>query len=383
MAFPDRDVSRPEQNDPNQKLPWRMTASRRSLRFALLGAVAIGALGGAVLDYTLLPPMANAQTSGAQTPPAAAGPASFAPIVERVRAAVVSVKVKLVESADNSEIPGLPQLQPGDPLERFFRQWRFGQFPHPRPRTGEALGSGFIISPDGYVVTNNHVVQNATDVTVTMEDGKTAAATVIGTDPKTDLALLKIKGGGDYPYVEFASQVPHVGDWVLAVGNPFGLGGTVTAGIVSARGRDIGNGPYDDFLQIDAPVNRGNSGGPTFNTQGQVVGVNTAIYSPSGGSVGIGFAIPAATVKEVIDELKTNGTVERGWIGVENSAGDAGHCRFARPEEHGRRPCRRCPAAFAGARCRAQGRRRDHRRQQRTGQGSTRTRPYDRQPRSR
>ena len=163
-----------------------------------------------------------------------------------------------------------------------------------------AQGSGFFISADGYVVTNNHVVEHATDVTVTTADGKTIAAKVIGTDPKTDLALLKVKEGADYPFVTFAPQAPRVGDWVIAVGNPFGLGGTVTAGIVSARGRDIGAGPYDDFLQIDAPVNHGNSGGPTFNTEGQVVGVNTAIFSPSGGSVGIGFAIPSDVAKNVV-----------------------------------------------------------------------------------
>jgi serine protease Do len=295
-----------------------MKAAPRGVRVALLGAVAVG-MFGAALNYTFLPHVAQAQTTDAQTA-ANSGPPSFAGIVDHVRSAVVSVKVKMVESADNSDAdtpdtPNMPQLPPGDPLERFFR--RFGQTPRPQPHTGLALGSGFIISSDGYVVTNNHVVKNATDVTVTMDDGKTIPAKVVGTDPKTDLALLKLQGSGNYPYVQFSSQAPNVGDWVLAVGNPFGLGGTVTAGIVSARGRDIGAGPYDDFLQIDAPVNRGNSGGPTFNESGQVVGVNTAIYSPSGGSVGIGFAIPADTVKTVIDELKTKGTVARGWIGVQ------------------------------------------------------------------
>ena len=152
---------------------------------------------------------------------------------------------------------------------------------------------------------------------MTLDDGKTVPATVVGTDKRTDLALLKIKQGGPYQYVEFAKTAPRVGDWVIAVGNPFGLGGTVTAGIISARGRDIGAGPYDDFLQIDAPVNRGNSGGPTFNTQGQVVGVNTAIFSPSGGSVGIGFAIPAETAQSVVAALKDKGVVARGWIGVQ------------------------------------------------------------------
>ena len=180
-----------------------------------------------------------------------------------------------------------------------------------------AQGSGFFISADGYIVTNNHVVDHATEVTVTTNEGKTLDAKVIGTDPKTDLALLKVKGDSDFPFVGFASQAPRVGDWVIAVGNPFGLGGTVTAGIVSARGRDIGSGPYDDFLQIDAPVNHGNSGGPTFNAEGEVVGVNTAIFSPSGGSVGIGFAIASDVVKTVIGQLKDTGVVARGWLGVE------------------------------------------------------------------
>src|SRR5262249_51784282 len=170
----------------------------------------------------------------------------------------------------------------------------------------------------GYIVTNNHVVDHATEVDVVTDDGKTLTAKVIGTDPKTDLALIKVGNAGkDFNYVELAAQPPRVGEWVIAVGNPFGLGGTVTAGIVSARGRDIGSGPYDDFIQIDAPVNRGNSGGPTFDTSGRVIGVNTAIFSPSGGSIGIGFAIPSDTVQRVVADLKANGQVTRGWIGVQ------------------------------------------------------------------
>jgi len=289
-----------------------------SLRSVLLGATAVVAVAAFAGQSGLAPTQAVAQS---QTQSVA--PMSFADTVERVRGAVVSVKVKIVEnaSADDSEQPGLPQLRPGDPLERFFRQFG-GQngMPGMRPRgphTGQAQGSGFIISSDGYIVTNNHVVENATDVSVTLDNGKSVAATVVGTDKRTDLALLKIKDGGDYPHVDFAAAAPRVGDWVIAVGNPFGLGGTVTAGIVSARGRDIGSGPYDDYLQIDAPVNRGNSGGPTFNSAGQVVGVNTAIYSPSGGSVGIGFAIPAEVARDVIASLKDKGSVARGWIGVQ------------------------------------------------------------------
>ena len=245
-------------------------------------------------------------------------PMSFADTVDRVRPAVVSVRVRITESGPSGESGNLPGVRPGDPLERFFRQFGEGQNGRPqKPRSGQAQGSGFIISADGYVVTNNHVVENASDVSLTLDDGRTVAATVIGTDPKSDLALLKIKDSGTYPFVSWAGKSPRVGDWVVAIGNPFGLGGTVTAGIVSARGRDIGAGPYDDFLQIDAPVNRGNSGGPTFNAAGEVVGVNTAIYSPSGGSVGIGFAIPAEVAKDVVASLKDNGSVARGWIGVQ------------------------------------------------------------------
>jgi serine protease Do len=210
----------------------------------------------------------------------------------------------------------------GSPMDRFFR--RFGSPNDSGPGSGTppgrnlvtGQGSGFFISADGYAVTNNHVVDKAENVQVTTDDGKTYQAKVIGTDPRSDLALIKVEGHGDFPVVHLADNSPRIGDWVLAVGNPFGLGGTVTAGIVSARGRDIG-GPYDDFIQIDAPVNRGNSGGPTFDVNGNVIGVNTAIYSPSGGSVGIAFAIPAETVRKVVAQLKDKGSVTRGWIGVQ------------------------------------------------------------------
>ncbi len=299
--------------------------SRLPLRAALLGAVAVVAVGGTLAQPTLWgSEHAYAQQIEAQPAPSQIAPGSFADVVDRVSPAVVSVKVKITEdttetSDDNDGPQVMPNIPKGDPLERFFRQ--FGQNGMPRqahPRTGMAQGSGFFISADGYIVTNNHVVEHATDVQVTMQDGTTIPAKVIGTDKKTDLALLKVKDADKpYAYVPWSDHSPRVGDWVIAVGNPFGLGGTVTAGIVSARGRDIGAGPYDDFLQIDAPVNRGNSGGPTFNTQGQVVGVNTAIFSPSGGSVGIGFAIPAEVAKDVVASLKTNGAVARGWIGIQ------------------------------------------------------------------
>ena len=286
---------------------------RHEIRAVLLGTVAALALagmnlGGSGQAWAEAPPSPVSQT---------VSPVSFADVVDHVRGAVVSVKVKTTETADAEEEFEMPHIAPGDPLERFFKHFGEEGGHHLKPHVTQAQGSGFIISPDGYIVTNNHVVENATDVTVTLDDGKTVPATIVGTDKKTDLALLKLKQGGPYQYVQFSKTTPRVGDWVIAVGNPFGLGGTVTAGIVSARGRDIGAGPYDDFLQIDAPVNRGNSGGPTFNTQGQVVGVNTAIFSPSGGSVGIGFAIPADTAQSVIASLKDKGTVARGWIGVQ------------------------------------------------------------------
>jgi len=215
-------------------------------------------------------------------------------------------------------------FQPGSPLERFFRQFGFndrqgqgnrGNTVQP-PQMFTGTGSGFFISADGYAVTNNHVVENARSVQITTDDGIIYDAKVVGTDPTTDIALIKVDGKSDFPHVQFADHAPRIGDWVVAVGNPFGLGGTVTAGIVSASGRDIGSGPYD-YIQIDAPINRGNSGGPTFDANGAVIGVNTAIFSPSGGSVGIGFAVPAQTAKMVITQLKDKGHVTRGWMGVQ------------------------------------------------------------------
>jgi serine protease Do len=233
----------------------------------------------------------------------------------------VQVKYANVASGDNGgnqqpAIPGIPEDSPFRDFFKQFPQFRQGQ-PDQAPRGGMAQGSGFIISADGYAVTNNHVVKDADQVSVTMKDGTEYKAEVIGTDPKTDLALIKIKSDTKFDYVTFTNSEPRVGDWVMAVGNPFGLGGTVTTGIISARGRDIGSGPYDDFLQIDAAINRGNSGGPAFNLEGEVVGINTAIFSPSGGSVGIGFAIPASTAQNVIASLKESGSVTRGWLGVQ------------------------------------------------------------------
>jgi serine protease Do len=281
-------------------------ARRRPVRAALLGAAAALAFGAA----KGAPVKAFAEAPAVQALASASGPASFADVVDRVKGAVVAIKVKAYEESHNP-FEG-QELSPDDPMYRFFK--RFGEVP--QKRMTQSQGSGFIISADGYVVTNNHVVEHASEVEVALDNGKNLPAKVIGTDKRTDLALLKISDGDKLPYVDWASAPPRVGDWVIAVGNPFGLGGSVTAGIVSARGRDIGAGPYDDFLQVDAPVNRGNSGGPAFDVRGNVVGVNTAIYSPSGGSIGIGFAIPAEVAKDVVAALKDKGSVSRGWIGV-------------------------------------------------------------------
>jgi serine protease Do len=247
--------------------------------------------------------------------------AGFADLVEKVKPAVVSVRVKGLEGPQTTGFDGrdVPRMEPGSPADRFFRQFGMPEGAMPgKPRRDFAMGegSGFLTSADGYAITNNHVVDKAKSVEVKTDDGQIHTAKVIGTDPKTDLALIKIDGRSDFPFVKLAEQAPRIGDWVIAVGNPFGLGGSVTAGIVSARGRDIGAGPYDDFLQIDAPVNKGNSGGPTFDADGNVIGVNTAIFSPTGGSVGIAFAIPADTVKSVVAQLKDKGVVTRGKIGV-------------------------------------------------------------------
>src|SRR5262245_6494994 len=307
----------------NQTIP----AGRKGIyarRLALLAsaaglAVAVVAAGPSGFGASNLPSLVA--TARADNPQPITG---FADIVAKVKPAVISVRVKMDETTgmnENGERQSNP-MQPGAPLEKFFEQFgrrgmpQFPQGPQGRQNvTGE--GSGFFISADGYAVTNNHVVDHAKTVQITTDDGAVHKAKVVGSDPKTDLALIKVDADKSFPFVKFADRDPRVGDWVVAVGNPFGLGGTVTAGIVSARGRDIGSGPYDDYIQIDAPINKGNSGGPAFNMDGDVIGVNTAIFSPSGGSVGIGFDIPAGTAKMVVAQLKEHGHIDRAWLGVQ------------------------------------------------------------------
>ena len=239
-------------------------------------------------------------------------PDSFADQVERLSPAVVNISTTTIIS-DGPAID-MPQFPPGSPFEEFFKN--FGD--NNRQRRASSLGSGFIIDDAGIVVTNYHVIENAEEIRVVLADEQSFVATVLGKDQETDIAVLKIDPGEvELTAVAFGdSDKLRVGDWVLAIGNPFGLGGTVTAGIVSARGRDIGNGPYDDFIQTDASINRGNSGGPLFNTDGEVIGINTAIFSQSGGSVGIGFAISSNLASRVADQLANYGTTRRGWLGV-------------------------------------------------------------------
>ncbi|MCX7933489.1 MAG: DegQ family serine endoprotease [Rhodovarius sp.] len=259
-------------------------------------------------------------------------PASFAPLARRLLPAVVNISsvigapARPGQAPQRQEAPDTPQAPPGSPFEEFFRDFfnrnrppggpQEGQ-PQPPPRRGQSLGSGFIIDPSGLIVTNNHVIENATEVNVILQDNTTLRAEVVGTDPRTDLAVLRVRPAAPLPFVQWGdSDAAEVGDWVLAIGNPFGLGGTVTAGIISARGRDIRQGPFDDFIQTDAAINRGNSGGPLFNMRGEVIGVNTAIYSPTGGSIGIGFAIPSNLARGITRQLAETGRVRRGWLGV-------------------------------------------------------------------
>lgn len=288
-----------------------LKSRRAAFAAVLLAGTALGGLGA-----SLRPTAAEAQS--AATPIAAPSvPAlpGFGDLVTRVRPAVVTITSTERVQAEQASSP----FPPGSEQDQTFRHF-FGSRPdgnEGQGRAAKALGSGFIVDAEGHVVTNNHVVEGATKVVVTLDDGRELDARVVGRDPRTDIAVLQVDAGAKLPFLSLGdSDKARPGDWVVAMGNPFGLGGTVTAGIVSARGRDIGAGPYDDFLQVDAPINRGNSGGPLFSTDGSVVGVNTAIFSPSGGSVGIGFAIPSNLVKQVVAELEEHGHLERGYLGV-------------------------------------------------------------------
>lgn len=258
--------------------------------------------------------IAAVMTLSAAPAPGYALPDGFADLSEKLSPAVVNISTSQTVTAP--ERGPRPQLPPGSPFEDLFRDFFDGDRQQ-GPRTTNSLGSGFVVDPEGYIVTNNHVIENADEIVVNFTDGASLPATLIGSDPKTDVALLKVTPTAPLPFVTFGdSNASRVGDWVLAIGNPFGLGGSVSAGIISARNRDINSGPYDDFIQTDAAINRGNSGGPLFNMAGEVVGVNTAIISPSGGSIGIGFSVPSALVKTVVAQLREFGQTKRGWLGV-------------------------------------------------------------------
>ena len=306
-------------------------AQRRSARLGLSAAALAGGMLAAGPMLAVGPAYAQLKPADSVETAFGRAPLTFADIIQKVKPSVVSVSVvsggpsKMAskdDGADKGKGKGKPRLPEGMPdipkdsplYDFFFKNMPKGEQQQDE-RPTQAQGSGFVISPDGYVVTNNHVVEGANKIQISFDDQEKFDAELIGTDPRTDLALLKIQSSKTFPVVKLATAPPRVGDWALAVGNPFGLGGTVTAGIVSALARDINPGPYE-FIQIDAAVNKGNSGGPTFNLEGEVMGVNTAIFSPSGGNVGIAFAIPAKTVNDVVEQLKKNGSVSRGWLGV-------------------------------------------------------------------
>jgi serine protease Do len=306
-----------DQSNPARRAPHKILKPRRLALLATVASLSLAVLVIGPGGYRPLNlPAWTAQANAAEMTQNAPG---FADLVARVKPAVISVRVRIDDDGSHGQVTqrgeeGSDSDQQSSPFQQFFRG------PNGMPRQHQVItgeGSGFFISADGYAVTNNHVVDHAQSVQVTTDDGTIYTAKVVGTDPKTDLALIKVDGKKDFSFVKFADQPSRIGDWVVAVGNPFGLGGTVTAGIVSARGRDIGNGPYDDYVQIDAPINKGNSGGPAFDLNGNVIGVNTAIFSPSGGSVGIGFDIPASTAKLVVAQLKDKGYITRGWLGVQ------------------------------------------------------------------
>ena len=275
-----------------------------------------------VLFLSLVAPLPGRVLHAADAAP------SFADLVSRVAPAVVNVSTRkdVAGQAAPEEQPQVPQFPPGSPFEEFFKDFfdRDREREQQAPRRAFSLGSGFVIDPRGFVVTNNHVIADADEVTVTFNNDRELPAKIIGRDTKTDLALLKVESAEPLVYVDWAdSDEVRIGDWMVAIGNPFGLGSTVTAGIVSARGRDIRAGPYDDFFQVDAAINRGNSGGPSFTLDGRVFGVNTAIFSPTGTNVGIGFAIPSNLARPIIQSLMSSGKVARGWLGVRIQTVDA------------------------------------------------------------
>ncbi|HZH47046.1 MAG TPA: DegQ family serine endoprotease [Roseococcus sp.] len=316
----------------------RLAASALILAFALPAAAQPQAVPPTVAPAQPNPPAVVVTPRGA--------PESFAPLVRQLLPAVVNISTTqgVAPRPGRPDAPETPQAPPGSPFEDFFRDFfnrnRPGQGgpeggpnngnPGPRgeaqpnqpggrpaPRRAQSLGSGFIIASEGLVITNNHVIDGADEINVILQDNTTLRAELVGTDPRTDIAVLRVRHSAPLPSVPWGnSDTSDVGDWVLAIGNPFGLGGTTTAGIVSARGRDIRQGPFDDFIQTDAAINRGNSGGPLFNLRGEVIGINTAIYSPSGGSIGIGFSIPSNLARGVVTQLAESGRVRRGWLGV-------------------------------------------------------------------
>ena len=293
----------------------------RDRMFATVSAVALVAFGTSGFSFFSPSPQQKPQSHPVQAvrsqPPRmleSGAPFSFADLVERVSPAVVTVTVE--QKVDPNQAADLPEDLPA-PFRDFFNRFGNGGQPQAAPRKTIAMGSGFIVDKSGLIVTNNHVIDDSTKITVKLTDGRQFAAKLVGTDPATDIALLKVKSDRPLPSVEFGDDHQmRVGDWVVAVGNPFGLSNSVTAGIISSINRDIGNGPYTDYIQIDAPINRGNSGGPTFDLQGRVIGMNTMIYSPSGGSVGIGFAIPSSVVHDIVSQLQAHGHIARGWLGV-------------------------------------------------------------------
>ena len=295
----------------------------------VLRVLAIALIGGSIIAGATLSEaqdsvapetsgMPEVSTESPASVPFAERPQSFADLADRLLPAVVNISTTQTVERGDMPAPDIPQFPPGSPFRDFFDEF-FNEREGPGgvPRRATSLGSGFIISEDGFVVTNFHVIQGADEITVLLQDETILPAEVIGTDDRTDLALLRVESDRPLPAVPWGdSETMRVGDWVIAIGNPFGLGGSVTAGIISARARDIRSGPYDDFIQTDASINRGNSGGPMFNLDGEVIGINTAIFSPTGGSVGVGFAIPSSLAQGVVEQLMEFGRTRRGWLGV-------------------------------------------------------------------